>query len=149
MTSERGTHTSDIADSIRRVSAVFERDFVALARAEGLTDLRALTVVETIGAGPERSQLLIARELGIDKTTLVAIIDTLVSSGFVTRALSSSDRRVRIPTLTTKGHRMLVRTRRRRGELTAERCRKLSAAQMNDLLQALHAIDQDIPAARR
>jgi DNA-binding MarR family transcriptional regulator len=50
-----------------------------------------------------RTQLEIARQLGIDKSTLVPLLDRLERDGLVVRTFSERDRRVRIPQATPAG----------------------------------------------
>jgi DNA-binding MarR family transcriptional regulator len=45
----------------------------------------------------------IATELGIDKSTLVPLLDRLERSGLITRTADARDRRVRIPQVTPAG----------------------------------------------
>jgi DNA-binding MarR family transcriptional regulator len=55
------------------------------------------------GDGMQRTQLEIATHLGIDKSTLVPLLDRLERDGLVIRATSERDRRVRIPQATPAG----------------------------------------------
>lgn len=72
-------------------------------RAEGLTDGRDWLVLTAVGDGVRRTQLELARLLGIDKTTLTAILDRLERDGHVVRTPDPGDRRARIPASTDKG----------------------------------------------
>ncbi|GAB2585225.1 MarR family transcriptional regulator [Paractinoplanes abujensis] len=63
-------------------------------------DFGALRVL----AGPEpASQLQVAQRLGIDRTTMVAILDTFERQGFVLRRPDPADRRRNIVELTEQG----------------------------------------------
>jgi DNA-binding MarR family transcriptional regulator len=60
--------------------------------------------VLTASAGtPLRSQLALARTLGIDKSKMVLVLDELQAAGFITRVPDPTDRRVRIIKATTAG----------------------------------------------
>jgi len=52
------------------------------------------------GDGMQRTQLEIATQLGIDKSTLVPLLDRLERDGLIVRTTSERDRRVRIPQAT-------------------------------------------------
>lgn len=99
--------TADLTWLMQRATRVLSDDFDELAREQGLSDLRDCLVLSVVADGAERSQLEISRSLGIDKTTLVAILDRLVDKGLVTRELSARDRRIRIPAITEAGDRIL------------------------------------------
>ena len=55
---------------------------------------------------PRRTQLALAHDLGLDKTTLTSLLDRLEARGLVIRSLDPHDRRARIPELTDAGRRM-------------------------------------------
>ena len=64
----------------------------------GLADLRDWLVLALISSDDaQRTQLEIATQLGIDKSTLVPLLDRLERDGLIVRATSERDRRVRIP----------------------------------------------------
>ncbi|MDQ7809010.1 MarR family transcriptional regulator [Amycolatopsis sp. A133] len=93
----------DLTWLAHRAAAALGDAFNAVSRDAGLADLRDWLVLELISKGAERTQLEIATELGVDKTTLVSILDRMERDGLVVRELSSRDRRVRLPRATAKG----------------------------------------------
>lgn len=93
----------DLTWLAHRAAAALGDAFNEVSRDAGLADLRDWLVLELISTGPERTQLEIATELGVDKTTLVSILDRMERDGLVVRELSARDRRVRIPRATSKG----------------------------------------------
>jgi DNA-binding MarR family transcriptional regulator len=95
--------SGDLTWLAHRAAAALGDAFNAVSRDAGLNDLRDWLVLELISTGPERTQLEIAAELGVDKTTLVSILDRMERDGLVIRELSTRDRRVRIPRATEKG----------------------------------------------
>jgi MarR family transcriptional regulator, transcriptional regulator for hemolysin len=60
-------------------------------------------VLALIGDGAERTQLEIATHLGIDRSTLVPLLDRLERTGLLVRTVSVRDRRARIPRVTPAG----------------------------------------------
>jgi DNA-binding MarR family transcriptional regulator len=76
------------------------------AQAHGLSGARDWIVLSALRAGPPRSQLALAQELGLDKTTMTSLLDRMEARGLVTRCTVSRDRRARIPVLTDAGGRV-------------------------------------------
>lgn len=66
-------------------------------------DGRELAVLLTLAHGEPASQQEIAQRLGVDRTTMVALLDTLEARGLVTRRPDASDRRRNIVELTSAG----------------------------------------------
>ncbi len=58
--------------------------------------------------GGSFTQIELARAVGVDKTTMVVMLDHLEAAGLAERRASSTDRRARIVTVTPKGKRTLV-----------------------------------------
>jgi MarR family transcriptional regulator, transcriptional regulator for hemolysin len=87
-----------------RAAGALGEAFNRVSREAGLADLRDWLVLALItGDGKQRTQLEIATQLGIDKSTLVPLLDRLERDGLVVRATSERDRRVRIPQATPAG----------------------------------------------
>jgi DNA-binding MarR family transcriptional regulator len=72
----------------------------------GVRHYAVLTVLETAGAPSQRT---IADTLGIDRATVVALVDDLENLGLVLRAQSQQDRRANSLRLTQEGRRVLER----------------------------------------
>jgi DNA-binding MarR family transcriptional regulator len=70
-------------------------------------NLRTFAVLAMVAHGPTRSQLEIAKAVGLDKSTLVATLDSLEAVGLLERRPDPADRRARVVVATEKG-RMLV-----------------------------------------
>jgi DNA-binding MarR family transcriptional regulator len=113
-----------------------------------VTHTRAADALETVGLTPALFALLnvigaregaIQQELGsamgIDRSTMVSLIDQLESAGLAKRRPSATDRRAREIAITPKGRRLLQRARRMISQvedgvlagLTAAERRKLEA----------------------
>jgi DNA-binding MarR family transcriptional regulator len=69
-------------------------------------DARELAVLAVLAAGRPLSQLEAARRLGVDRTTMVALVDTLEGKGLVERRRSAQDRRRNVVELTERGRRV-------------------------------------------
>jgi DNA-binding MarR family transcriptional regulator len=69
-------------------------------------DGRELAVLAVLAAGRPLSQLEAARRLGVDRTTMVALVDALEGKGLVKRRRSEEDRRRNIVELTEQGRRV-------------------------------------------
>lgn len=67
----------------------------------------SFSAMALIAANPGCSQSDIARETGVDKSVVVALIDALEERGLAARARSTSDRRRNVLTLTCQGHALL------------------------------------------
>jgi DNA-binding MarR family transcriptional regulator len=94
---------ADLTWLAHRAAAALADAFNEVSREAGLTDLRDWLVLALVSGGRERTQLEIANELGIDKTTLVSILDRLEKDGLIVRGVSARDRRARIPKATARG----------------------------------------------
>ena len=77
---------------LRRVQNQLSRDFQARSRE---LDLRAgmFSALEIILANPGISQTDLAREVGMDKSVIVSLIDDLERRGWTVRERSATDRR--------------------------------------------------------
>jgi DNA-binding MarR family transcriptional regulator len=69
-------------------------------------DARELAALAVLAAGRPLSQLEAARLLGVDRTTMVALVDALESKGLVERRRSEEDRRRNVVELTEPGRRV-------------------------------------------
>src|SRR5690242_11885199 len=63
-------------------------------------DARELAVLAVLAAGRPLSQLEAAGRLGVDRTTMVALVDALEGKGLVERRRSEEDRRRNVVELT-------------------------------------------------
>src|ERR1700742_3637572 len=77
-----------------------------VAQTCGLTGVRDWIVLAALTAEPGRTQLALAHDLGLDKTTLTSLLDRPEAHGRVVRRVDPHGRRARIPELTGAGRRM-------------------------------------------
>src|SRR6266702_3626635 len=87
---------------LRRVTDAAGRMANARLAPLGL-DTRHYTVLAVLAAGGGSSQRTIADTLGLDRATVVALVDTLEAQGLARRAQSREDRRANAVELTAKG----------------------------------------------
>ncbi|KJC63740.1 hypothetical protein TZ00_14505 [Agreia bicolorata] len=132
--------TADLTWLMHRAADVLRADFDSVAKAAGLADLRDWLVLSVVTDGIPRTQLEIARQLRIDKTTLVSVLDRLDKHGFIVRSSSSTDRRVRIPVATEAGRAIFVRVTLDRDAAIAARLSDVPEAEQRALRSALWAI---------
>lgn len=86
------------------------------------------------------SQQEVARRLGVDRTTMVALIDDLENKGLVQRRQDPRDRRKNVVVLTNAGHAILSRARTAAEEAERRFLAPLPAAQAVSFTEALRAV---------
>jgi DNA-binding MarR family transcriptional regulator len=103
-------------------------------------DGRELAVLNALAGQDPLSQQQIARGLGIDRTTMVALVDALEEKGLVERRPHPGDRRKKVVELTARGQ----DTRRRATQASEDAERRFLAALDDDdakrLKEALRAL---------
>jgi DNA-binding MarR family transcriptional regulator len=121
--------------------------------------LRAADALATVGLTPPLFALLNAvgaREgaiqqelgatLGIDRSTMVSLVDQLEAAGLARRRPSATDRRAREVAITPKGRRLLGRARGLLTEAEDEVLAGLTARQREDLGRLLRRALESAPA---
>ena len=101
---------------------------------------RQLALLTLFGDGPAQSQQDGAARLGVDRTTMVALVDELEAKGLVRREVAPGDRRKRLVMLTPEGERVReagAEVTRRAEALLLE---PLSAEDAERLRAALHQV---------
>src|SRR5215831_1161725 len=111
--SEAGGSVSSALDRrmtylLRRVTDAAGRMANAHLATLGL-DTRHYSVLAVLAAGAGSSQRTIADTLGLDRATVVALVDKLESDGLARRAQSPADRRANAVELTARGRRVFKR----------------------------------------
>jgi DNA-binding MarR family transcriptional regulator len=105
-------------------------------------------LLNVIGAREGAIQQELGSALGIDRSTMVSLIDQLESAGLAMRRPSATDRRAREIAITPKGRRTLQRARGLILEVEEEVLAGLSAEERRELLALLRRALDSAPAQR-
>jgi DNA-binding MarR family transcriptional regulator len=103
-------------------------------------DGRELTVLLTLAECGPASQQQAAHRLGIDRTTMVALLDTLEAKGLVVRRPHESDRRKNVVEFTETGRDTLRKATEASDEAERRFLADLPEPAARRLRQALHTI---------
>lgn len=122
----------------RAQSAVFQH-FAETVSSHGVSPGH-FGVLVFIEANPGMSQTMLARALGVDRSSIVPVIDHLEGEGLVTRRKKPSDRRTHELHLTSFGESRLVGLKSSVMEHDEEIARSLSAGEKRNLIVALGKI---------
>lgn len=93
---------------LRRAQAAVFADFMRTMEHDRITPGQ-FGVLTLINCNPGLNQSALARVLGIERSTMVAVIDGLEERGLVARNLSASDKRAYVLALTEQGKALLGR----------------------------------------
>jgi DNA-binding MarR family transcriptional regulator len=104
-------------------------------------DGRELAVLVVLSAEYPLSQLEAAGQLGIDRTTMVTLIDDLEHKGLVQRHRSPHDRRKNIVELTSAGQDCLQQGEQARAETERSFLAPLSDAEAGEFVRALQILN--------
>jgi DNA-binding MarR family transcriptional regulator len=103
-------------------------------------DGRQLAVLTVLAADYPLSQHEAAGRLGVDRTTMVALVDELEAKGLVERHRSPDDRRKNIVQLTDAGQRCLDGAERARNEVERDFLAPLGDELAGEFLRALQIL---------
>jgi DNA-binding MarR family transcriptional regulator len=107
-------------------------------------DGRELAVLSVLAAEEPLSQQEAADQLGIDRTSMVALVDALETKGLVRRTRSAEDRRKNLLQLTQAGQRCLRAASQARDDVEREFLARLGDPLRRQFVRALQIL-----AARR
>jgi MarR family transcriptional regulator, transcriptional regulator for hemolysin len=94
-------------------------------------------LLNVIGAREGAIQQELGSAMGIDRSTMVSLIDQLESAGLAKRRPSATDRRARQIAITPKGRRLLQRSRRMISETEDEVLAGLTGEERSELVRLL------------
>ena len=109
-------------------------------------DSKDYGVLRVIAAGEPTSQAHVAQTLSIDRTTMVALIDSLATKGIVTRRPDPDDRRRNVVELTESGETVHEQASAAYDAAERELLAPLSAAERAGLPDVLRALVSPPPA---
>jgi DNA-binding MarR family transcriptional regulator len=124
---------------LRRAQVGLFQHFARTVGRNGVTPGQ-LGVVAMIGANPGLSQTRLGRALGIDRSTMVAVIDTLERRGLVVREASPNDRRSHALRLSGKGTELMGRLEDAARAHESEWAGNLSTAERRQLIDLLRRL---------
>jgi DNA-binding MarR family transcriptional regulator len=90
--------------AVNRVTIDLDRAAVDM----GLNDSRDWLVLAALDDGQQRTQLELSRVVCVDKTTLISVLDRLEQHELIVRTVDPTDRRVRIPQITSTGRQVFA-----------------------------------------
>lgn len=128
---------------LRRVQNQLSRDFAAVTANEGLRSglFSSLAIIE---ANPGLSQSVLSREVGLDKSVTVTIVDELEKYGWAERRRSIQDRRRHALYITPAGSAKLDQLFALMEETEAAVLHQLSAQEMQLLSELLDRMYQAV-----
>jgi DNA-binding MarR family transcriptional regulator len=103
-------------------------------------------LLNVIGSREGAIQQELGAVMGIDRSTMVALIDQLEDAGLAKRRPSATDRRAREIAMTPKGRRLLQRSRQMILETEDEVLAGLTAEERGELLRLLRRALESAPA---
>jgi DNA-binding MarR family transcriptional regulator len=121
---------------LRRAQGAMHRDYMAAVAGLKLTQ-KQTAALWLINANAGTSQVAVAAALGMDRATMMAVIDRLEARGLVVRKPSTSDRRRQELYLTATGKKTLHKVRARIIEHENRFKRLFEPAELAALLSAL------------
>lgn len=124
---------------LRMASAAMMRDFMAAMEPNGLTQKQA-AVLELVAANPGVAQVALARALGTDRATMMALVDRLAARGLIAQQRSARDRRRHELVLTGRGEALLGDARRRIKAHERKFLRRFGEAELALLVEHLKRI---------
>ena len=127
---------------LRRIQNVLSKKFVLATADYGLRS-GLFSSMAMIDANPGVSQNALAREVGLDKSVMVMIVDDLEKRGWAVRERSSADRRRHALSLSPAGKvafEDLIQLLRRTESAVNERLSAAEIGMLHELLDRIHAV---------
>jgi MarR family transcriptional regulator, organic hydroperoxide resistance regulator len=121
---------------LRRAQGAMHRDYMAAVAGLDLTQKQTATLW-LINSNPGVSQVSVAAALGMDRATMMSVVDRLEDRGFVSRKRSKIDRRRQELNLTPAGQNMLRKVKARIEKHEARFSSLFTPAELTALLAAL------------
>lgn len=103
MTSARTLNERTFAQSLLRLARVYRREVNRALVAHGISDAKAMPVLQIARAGGGMRQGALAEEIGVEGPSLVRILDQLCQANLVERRDDLTDKRAKTLHLTAEG----------------------------------------------
>jgi DNA-binding MarR family transcriptional regulator len=129
-------HREDLGALFARISRRLVAAEKPLLERHGLT-MWGYIALSRVAAAPASTQLALARDIGYDKTRLIALLDALEGEGLVERGPDPADRRAHVVRITPDGARRHQAARADIRAMEQELLGVLGAAERRALLAAL------------
>ncbi|NLH83541.1 MAG: MarR family transcriptional regulator [Phyllobacteriaceae bacterium] len=131
---------------VTRVARHWRRAVDRALAGAGLSQATALPLLVLSRLGPELRQGVIAEELGLERPSLVRIVDILLAEGLVERVETPSDRRAKLLRLTDLGREQVCRIETAVAELRARHLAAVDAADLDATVRCLGLIEATLIA---
>jgi len=138
---DRGGLDDLLGFQMRIAYIAISRRFAAMMAQIDLTQ-KQTGVLWLIGANAGVSQIALATELGMDRASMMAIVDRLEDRGLIVRERSQSDGRRQELYLTPKGRRTLAQCRTAVAKHEAWMAERFTEQELADLAQALKRLGE-------
>lgn len=126
---------------LRRAQGAAHRDYLAAQGKARLTQ-KQVAVMWLVDANPGVAQGMIGTLLGMDRATMMVLVNRLEARGLLRRARSRTDARRRELHVTAAGARLLARVRERIASHEGRMKSLFSAAELKTLLNLLERLQQ-------
>lgn len=126
---------------LRLAQVAVHRDFTVSLAALDLTQKQG-AVLQLIGANPSVSQVDLAATLGVDRATMMSIVEKLRKRGYLSRRRSSGDRRRQELFLTEAGEKVLAVSKRLIAEHEKRFISRFAEPELNALVEALKRVHE-------
>jgi len=134
-----GPLTKMVGYQLRRANDVATRRYFAVLADTGITPGQ-IGVLTLIANNSGLTQSALSKALGVDRSTMVAVIDRLEKLNLVTRERSTQDQRAYALQLTSRGTDLMATLLQRLHGLEEELLTKMSVQERDTLVQLLHRL---------
>jgi MarR family transcriptional regulator for hemolysin len=144
---QRTQNLRRLTAQLLRLARVYRREVNRALAEVGLSDARALAVLQIARAGGGMRQGALAEELGIEGASLVPLLDQLSAAGLVERTTDPTDRRAKTLHVTEQGDRMAARVEDMLHGVRARLLAQASDADVEGTLRVFAVLDAALEAA--
>ena len=137
---DRGVLEELLGYHLRRSQVAVFQDFAQAMDGFALTPGQ-FGVLALIQANPGLSQSALGKAMGVDRSTVVAVIDRLETRGLVQRTVAANDRRSNALRLSAEGMRRFAAALKRIYGHEKQITKRLTAAERTQLLNLLRRIE--------